>query len=371
MPFCSNTGTGTATITVAPELQANFTATPLNMTLPDRTVTINNTTTNKNAWTYVWDFGDSTTSTAVDPGTHVYPTYGTYFLRMTATDGECTDIAQEIITIQAIPAIVDFVGDPIEGCLPLTVNFTNLTQFAEDSSYLWSFGDNQSARVINPIHTYTRPGVYTVRLSANNITGVAQEEEKVQYIRVFDTPQSNFSVRRGFEQVFTGDRVEFSNSSVNADQFLWDFGDGNESTEFEPVHIYSDSGIYNIQLIAINSSTGCADTLRKNAQVLVIGSGEVRVPNAFTPSRAGVGTGRPEAQYNDFFLPQARGVSQYDLKIYNRWGELLFESDDKDTGWDGYFKGELMPMGVYVYRLELVYENGRREVKLGDVTLIR
>ncbi len=371
VPACSNTGSGMAEIIVAPELQADFTATPVNMSLPDRTVTITNTTTNKNAWTYIWDFGDSTTSTAVDPEPHVYDTYGTYFLRMTATNGECTDIAQTIITIEAIPAIVDFVGDPIEGCLPLTVNFENLTQFAEDSSYLWSFGDNQSARVINPIHTYTRPGVYTVKLSANNITGVAQEEEKIQYIRVFDTPQSNFSVRKGFEQVFTGDRVEFSNSSVSADQYLWDFGDGNESSEFEPVHVYADSGIYNIQMIAINSATGCVDTLRKNAQVLVIGSGEVKIPNAFTPSRAGVGTGRPEAQYNDFFLPQARGVSEYDLKIYNRWGELLFESNDSQVGWDGYFKGVLMPMGVYVYRLELVYENGRREVKLGDVTLIR
>jgi gliding motility-associated-like protein len=213
--------------------------------------------------------------------------------------------------------------------------------------------------------------VYTVKLSANNITGVAQEEEKVQYIRVFDTPQADFSVRRGFEKVFTGERVEFSNSSTSANQYLWDFGDGNESSEFEPVHIYADSGIYDIQLVAINSSTGCTDTLLKRAQVLVVGGGEVTVPNAFTPSRGGQGTSSTDAQRNDFFLPQARGVSQYDLKIYNRWGELLFESKDQQQGWDGYYKGELMPMGVYVYRLELLYENGRREVKLGDVTLIR
>ncbi len=59
------------------------------------------------------------------------------------------------------------------------------------------------------------------------------------------------------------------------------------------------------------------------------------------------------------------------MKIYNRWGELLFESSDKTVGWDGYYKGQLMPQGVYVFRLELTFENGRREAKVGDITLIR
>lgn len=372
-PKCSGPVSGTANVEVASELIASFTATPENMILPERTITITNTTTNKEEWDYLWQFGDSTTSTAVDPGTHVYETYGTYFVTMTATskNGECSDNFQTIIEIDAIPAIVDFDATPRVGCLPLTVQFENLTQFADSTTYLWDFGDNQSTRVTNPEHTYTRPGTYRVRLSANNITGVPVEEIKEQFITVYETPEAIFNVRRGFEQVFTEERVEFSNSSNNADQFLWNFGDGNESNEFEPVHMYADSGIYDITLIAINSSTGCPDTLVKRSQVLVLTDGEFKVPNAFTPSRGGQGTGSDKAQDNDFFRPIVNGASQYNLKIFNRWGELLFESNDKDTGWDGYYKGELMPMGVYVFRLEIVYENGRREVKLGDVTLVR
>ncbi|GAA5036869.1 hypothetical protein GCM10011506_32550 [Marivirga lumbricoides] len=372
-PTCSGPVSGTANIEVAAELIASFTATPENMILPDRTITITNTTTNKEEWDYLWQFGDSTTSTAVDPGTHVYDTYGTYFLTMTATskNGKCSDNFQTIIEIDAIPAIVDFDATPRVGCLPLTVQFENLTQFADSTTYLWDFGDNQSTRVINPQHTYTRPGTYRVRLSANNITGVPVEKVEEQFITVYETPEAIFNVKRGFEQVFTEERVEFSNSSNNADQFLWNFGDGNESNEFEPVHMYADSGIYDITLVAINSSTGCADTLRKRSQVMVLTDGEFKVPNAFTPSRGGQGSGSDNPQDNDFFRPIVNGAQQYNLKIFNRWGELLFESNDKEVGWDGYYKGELMPMGVYVFRLEIIYENGRREVKLGDVTLVR
>ncbi|MBK6264240.1 PKD domain-containing protein [Marivirga sp. S37H4] len=370
-PQCTNSGTGSARVVVAPELVADFIATPTNMDLPTSTITITNTTTNKSEWDYTWDFGDGNFSDEQDPGSHTYETYGTYFVRMTASNGDCTDNTQTIITINAIPAIVDFTADPIEGCAPLTVDFENLTRFATASTYLWDFGDNQSSRVIHPQHTYDKPGTYTVRLSANNITGQAVEAVKTAYITVFESPQSIFRVKSGFEEVFTGEKVEFVNSSTEADQFLWDFGDGNESFQEEPVHVYADSGIYDITLVAINSETGCTDTLTRASQVLVLTGGESVVANAFTPSRGGPGTASNDPQRNDMFLPLVKGVEKYDMKIYNRWGELIFESNDKEVGWDGYYKGELMPMGVYVFRMELLYENGRREVKLGDVTLIR
>ncbi len=370
-PICESSGSGSASVVVASELVAGFIATPTNMDLPESTITITNTTTNKEEWDYTWDFGDGNTSTEQDPGTHEYETYGTYFVTMKATNGECSDNTQSIITINAIPAIVDFRADIREGCAPLTVNFENLTKYATASTYLWDFGDNQSSRVINPTHTYTQPGIYTVRLSANNITGQPVEEVKTEYITVYETPQSIFRVKSGYSEVFTGEKVEFTNSSIGADQFLWDFGDGNESFEQEPVHVYADSGIYNITLVAINSVTGCTDTLKRESQVLVLTGGDAVVANAFTPNRGGPGSAKNDTKSNDIFLPLVKGVEKYDMKIYNRWGELIFESNDKDVGWDGYYKGKLMPMGVYVFRMELLYENGRREVKLGDVTLIR
>ena len=369
---CTGTVSGSALKEVYPELEASFEANPEEMVLPESTISITNTTTNKNEWEYEWDFGDGTTSTEVDPAPHEYGTFGTFVIRMTATNGQCTDTYQTSVTIGAIPPIVDFNATPTEGCLPLVVEFENLTQFADPSSYQWEFGDGQRVSAVeNPTHIYRNPGTYTVTLSANNITGQRTEMIKEEFIVVNETPTASFTIPDEYRQVFTGEEVRFVNLSEGADEYIWKFGDGNESFEEEPIHAYPDSGIYDITLIAINTETGCTDSMTLSSQVRVILGGASDVPNAFTPSRAGPGTASSNPIQNDIFLPKVEGVSQFNMKIYNRWGELLFESNDRTEGWDGYYNGVLMPQGVYVYRLELVYENGRRETKIGDITLIR
>jgi gliding motility-associated-like protein len=369
---CNGTVSGSVLKEVFPELEASFEATPENMILPESTVNITNNTTNKNEWEYEWNFGDGTISNEVDPAPHEYGTYGEFVIRMTATNGQCTDTYQTTITIGAIPPIVDFDANPKEGCLPLVVEFENLTQFADPSTYQWEFGDGQRVSAVeNPTHVYRNPGTYTVTLSASNITGQRTQMIKEEFIEVFATPQASFTIPDEYRSVFTGEEVRFVNLSQGADEYIWKFGDGNESFEFEPIHAYPDSGLYDITLIAINSETGCTDSVSLKSQVQVILGGESDVPNAFTPSRAGPGTASTNPLQNDFFLPRVEGVSQFNMKIYNRWGELLFESNSKEEGWDGYYNGILMPQGVYVYRLELVYENGRRETKVGDITLIR
>ncbi len=369
---CTGTVSGTVLKDVYPQLEASFEASPETMVLPESIVTITNNTTNKNEWEYEWDFGDGTISNEVDPSPHDYGTYGDFVIRMTATNGQCMDTYQINVSIGAIPPIVDFDATPKEGCLPLVVEFENLTQFADPSTYQWEFGDGQRVSAVeNPTHVYRNPGTYTVTLSASNITGQRTEMLKEEFITVFATPQASFTIPDEYRQVFTGEEVRFVNLSEGADEYIWKFGDGNESFEFEPIHAYPDSGIYDITLIAINTETGCTDSISLSSQVQVLLGGKSDVPNAFTPSRAGPGTASSNPLQNDFFLPKVEGVSQFNMKIYNRWGELLFESNDKNIGWDGYYNGVLMPQGVYVYRLELVYENGRRETKLGDITLIR
>ncbi|WMN06676.1 PKD domain-containing protein [Marivirga arenosa] len=369
---CAGTVSGSALKFVYPRLEASFEVSPQDMVLPESTINITNNTTNKNEWEYLWEFGDGTTSTDVDPAPHDYGTFGEFTIKMTATNGLCTSSFQTLVTIGAIPPIIDFDADPKEGCLPLVVKFENLSEYADPSTYQWSFGDGQRASaVIDPIHVYTNPGTYTVTLSATNITGQRTELIKEEFITVNATPQASFTIPDEYRRVFTTEEVRFVNLSEGADEFIWKFGDGNESFEFEPIHAYADTGFYDITLIAINSETGCSDSIFLTSQVQTILGGESRVPNAFTPSRAGPGTGSDNPLQNDYFLPYVEGVSDFNMKIYNRWGELLFESNDENVGWDGYYQGTLMPQGVYVYRLELVYENGRRETTVGDITLIR
>jgi gliding motility-associated-like protein len=104
--------------------------------------------------------------------------------------------------------------------------------------------------------------------------------------------------------------------------------------------------------------------------VTVIKGGQVLVPNAFSPNLNGSGNDQ-SAGKNDIFLPLVRGVTEFDMMVFNRWGELLFHSKDPDMGWNGYYNGKLCQQDVYMYKISAVLENGEKIVRMGDVNLIR
>jgi gliding motility-associated-like protein len=101
--------------------------------------------------------------------------------------------------------------------------------------------------------------------------------------------------------------------------------------------------------------------------------GVTKVPNAFTPNPNGPNGGRPgNNSFNDVFLPQVKGAEEFNMQIFDRWGNLIFESNDATMGWDGYDRnGRLLPAGVYVYKLTLRLSDGQRTTQLGDITMIR
>ncbi|CAN5261405.1 hypothetical protein BH09BAC3_BH09BAC3_22860 [soil metagenome] len=351
-------------------INTSFTVTPMSQTLPASTVFITNTT-NIGQWTYEWDFGDGAAST--DPSAslqHIYATYGTYSITLTVRNNVCIETQTKAVTILPIPPIVDFSYDPASGCAPLTVKFTNLSKFAEPDSYLWKFGDGTaSSRSENPTYTYFLPGKYTVSLSASNIASATLTETKLLIIEVFERPDAQFEVKP--KKVFIPGGVLYTrNNTLGAGRFLWDFGDGGTSDLVEPQHIYTEDGIFDISMIAI-SPNNCTDTAKIKAAVLVEKAGQLLVPNAFSPSLSGTGGGSSGDGRNDVFLPVMRGVTQFEMLVFNRWGQLLFETRDATIGWDGYYNGKLCPQDVYVYKLSAKYENGEQVVRTGDINLIR
>ena len=349
--------------------EADFNIQKATKYLPDEPVYISNYSQNAN--NYLWDFGDGATSTQVEPQ-HLYRNSGDYEITLIAYNSNgCTDTITSLITILPIEPVVDFEFTPTSGCRPLTVQFTNLTRYAEPDSYYWTFGQGQGISTEeNPSYTYYEPGVYTVTLRASNSAGVTVEERKEFSIEVYDNPIAGFSIRP--EEVFLPQPIFLANLSRGATSYYWNFGDGTTSTEFEPQHVYVNAGSYDITLIAENEH-GCKDTLRQENAVFVEKGGNINIPNAFTPSLDGPGAGDiiNGNNYNDVFLPVFEGVTDFHMLIYNRWGELLFESYDKSMGWDGYFKGKLSAKDVYVYKLHLKFSDGRRETIAGDVTLLR
>lgn len=354
------------TIPAVDNINSQFTATPVTQTLPARTVQV--AATAPGAWSYTWDFGDGTVVNNASGAQHTYATFGNYIIRLTVRNGQCVTTSTQTITILAIPPIVDFGFDPPQGCAPLLVKFTNLSQFADPDKFSWQFGDGKTSTLINPTHLYTEPGTYTVSLAAANNTGQSATEVKQRIIVVHPLPVARFDVRPKVVEVPDG-ILYTSNRSFNATRYEWDFGDGQKSFLPEPLHRYKEEGVYDITLIAFNQFN-CADTARMPGAVTGKKGGELLVPNAFSPNVAGaVGDGSPGK--NDVFLPLIRGVKEFEMLIFNRWGELLFVSRDTQTGWDGYHKGKPCLQDVYVYRITATFEDGEKVVRVGDVNLIR
>ncbi|MDQ6723891.1 MAG: PKD domain-containing protein [Thermoproteota archaeon] len=153
--------------------------------------------------------------------------------------------------------------------------------------------------------------------------------------------------------------IQFSNQSFGATSYLWHFGDGDSSTEVNPQHLYIATGTYNVCLTAINAA-GCSDDTCM--QVSAIIKALLDVPSAFTPGKFGV---------NSIVSVKGFGIKDMDWKIYNRLGQKVFESTSPSMGWNGYFKGKLQPMDVYAYTLEVIFSDGTKVRKTGDITLIK
>ncbi|MEM9832526.1 MAG: PKD domain-containing protein [Bacteroidota bacterium] len=321
--------------------------------------------------TYFWDFGDGTTSTQEEP-THQYADTGRYDITLIAQNAlGCVDTLVKEIIIEPFLPEVDFSYEPPKGCRPLTVQFRNLSRFAEADSYRWSFGEGEGrSSEENPTYTYFEPGFYTVTLEASNSAGVTVIERKEFSVEVYETPRAFFNLRP--DKAFLGAPIYFVNLSLGAENYYWDFGDGNTSTDFNPDHTYEAPGSYDVTLVA-ESNQGCLDTIVVESAVLIEDGGTVQVPNAFTPSPFGPSTSEvvgPNGQ-NDIFLPVFEGVTEFHMMIYNRWGELMFESFDKTQGWNGYYKGRLCPKDAYVYKVKLKFSDGDSRTVVGDVTLLR
>jgi gliding motility-associated-like protein len=354
------------TIIRSDDISPGFTVTPRIQTLPNTTVNIINTT-NPGPWKYKWDFGDGTISEDPLIASHTYETFGNYTIKLEVTNDDCVETVITLIQINPAIPILDFEYDPASGCAPLTVNFTNLSKYADASSYHWKFGSNEgTSYAVNPSYTYYEPGIYSVTLSAANNFGDTIYLTKQLIIEVYEKPSAQFNVKPKLIYV-PGGKLFTDNQSFGASSFEWNFGDGFTSNEFEPQHEYKEEGIFDITLIAV-SAEGCADTTTLEAAVKTESSAQLLVPNAFSPNLSGPGNSQGQ---NDVFKPILRGVSNYQMMVFNRWGQLLFETTDPDRGWDGYFQGKLCQQDVYVYKIVAESADGQQLTRAGDIHLIR
>lgn len=309
---------------------------------------------------FAWDFGDGSAQVIAGTNTvsHTYAAPGTYTVRLFLRDTSfCNYPDSAVQTLRINPLVDARFSFTHRSCDPDTVRFIN--QSLAGQSFIWQF-DNGTvfSTVENPVYIFTAPGTYRVRLIAiDPSTCNLRDTSDYVSIVVYPTPNADFDW--GPNPPRTNIPVTFTNLSTGAVSYLWDFGDGSSSTDVNPIHEYIATGHWSVLLIATNS-VGCQDSVRKTVSSLI--ETLVAVPNAFTPGKFGT---------NGIVMVKGYGIKRMKWDIYNRWGEKVFTSENKNQGWNGYYKGKLQPMDVYAYTLDVEFSDGQKLRKTGDITLLR
>jgi gliding motility-associated-like protein len=361
---CSDTITRNVTVFANPI--AGFEVTPQTQSWPNATIDITNTTVGGDLGA-TWNMNDGNFLYEMNPGSYTYEQWGEYTIQLVVSNGSCSDTTYRNIEILPPSPVANFEG-PAQGCVPLTVQFNNLSENAVVST--WSFGDGNQSTAENPIYTYYQPGIYTVTLTVVGPDGSSDVMTQEQIIYVYANATASFAVTPTNVSV-PGEPVYCLNLSANASSYIWEFGDGETSTEENPLHYYQEEGDYDVTLIAVNVN-GCSDTLTLENLIHANDVGTIEFPNAFSPNvlESNGGYYNVNSLDNDVFFPVHKGVEEYKLQIFNKWGELLYESTDIAKGWDGYYRGQLVKQDVYAWKVEARFVNGQKYEKAGDVTVI-
>ncbi|MCH2233439.1 MAG: PKD domain-containing protein, partial [Crocinitomicaceae bacterium] len=308
--------------------------------------------------------GDIGTFTAVN--TTAAPIIATVELIPTSPGGCVGNPITFNITVNPTPEVI-ISGDILAGCIGHTVNFDNLSA-PTGTDCTWDFGDGITAASCGSVsHTYDTGGLFDVSLTVTSAEGCTNSSTITDYVSISEYAIAAFSFPYTEEITIMDTEIEFTNESINADSYIWNFGDYSpESNAVDPIHEFpSETGSsYVITLIAQNAN-GCNDTTTK---VIVIKDIILYyVPNTFTPDGNDL---------NQVFKPViSAGIDVYDyhLTIFNRWGEIVFESYDPTIGWDGTYAGQgLVTDEVYVWQLEFGETmSDKTHVDRGTVSILK
>ena len=290
---------------------------------------------------------------------------GTYYVVATDQWGCLRDTAEVQVTILPKPEFA-LTYTPDHGCMPLPV--TLQTQYTPDYAKLYWTISNDSAFTyvdsVSTIHTsLPYPGYYDISLLVESAPGCSDSIKYNNVIHVADFPHADFVFSPAEPE--NGEEVFFYNYSTgeNITNYSWSFGDGHSSHLEEPSHVYhlTESDLMTVQLTVTNSD-GCSDD---TIQVVPVEDNfAFFVPSGFTPNTDGK---------NEIFLPRVNDVSDYELTIYARTGELIFYTNNPDIGWDGTVQGKPAPQGVYLWKIHYakIGTPDEKMLRTGSVTLIR
>lgn len=288
---------------------------------------------------------------------------GSYLIVARDANGCIVNGAIDLINVSNIPEVM-LIADPPEGCQILTVNFENISDPLLTDVTTWDFGDGASETGVIATHIYPTPGCYDVHVEIVTFDGCTTDSTYEDFVCVWELPVADFDYSPEEPDILHNE-VEFENLSESAMTYEWTFGDGGTSDDFEPDHIYPPYGnmTYPIQLIAITNK-GCRDTIVKYVTIQEVI--QYYIPNAFTPN---------EDPFNQFFSPvfvDGFIPLDYQMVIYNRWGELIWESYDYTAGWDGTYGDVFVEDGIYIWKIVFRENNSDKKYEdFGHITVLK
>lgn len=307
--------------------------------------------------TYLWYLGDGSTFSGTTPPDHNYPDTGVYKVMLVMSDPlacKSPDTIQQKITIRNFRVAGSFTS-PDTLCLGELLTPSVITQ--NPGTILWTFGTGATSDVARPTYKYDKAGTYTIRFLIKNSGACNGLDSMSRLITVIGAPTADFKFAPA--PPVANEPVSFTNKSIDAIRYLWDLGDKTTTTEVNPVHQYNKTGTYKVCLEAFNLS-GCPSQICKDVPTEVIPI--IGIPTAFSPNGDGE---------NDILYVRGAAIQTLDLKIFNRWGQLIFETNSKEKGWDGTFNGQPQPIEAYAYVLNASFIDGSAKMLKGNITLLR
>jgi len=262
------------------------------------------------------------------------------------------------VTVNPLPVIA-LSPQSIANCEEASLTYVDNSTTNAGATYYWSFGDGNTSNQTSPSNIYISSGTYIINVTVTSPFGCVNTATTTSTVIVYPGTVAHFT-SEGMDGTMISPIYKFYDQSTNAATRVWNFGDGTGSTLINPQHTYASKGKYTVSLVT-TTANGCTDSIEMEIEVTPVFT--LYIPNAFTPD----GNGN-----NDFFMPKGVEISEFNMMIFDRWGELIFQSNNLEIGWDGRANNgdKIAQQGVYVYKIEVRDFSQKYHDYTGHVTLL-
>jgi gliding motility-associated-like protein len=305
-------------------------------------VLTNNSTVPTGTVSYTWNYSNSDVDTIAQPAPKTFSSSGKYQLTLLAlTDKGCRDSVVRNFTLYPSPELNFEVNDVCGSDSARFSNFSKVTT-GRVVNWHWDLGDGDTSDAKNPIHYYNNFGIYNVSVIGITDLGCPDTLFVDTALFVKPAPKSFFNTKLD-EQRGNETSYQFFDQSTDADDYYWNFDRGETSRQANPNFTFKDTGKYHI-ILTVSNTEGCFSS--HDTTIFVVPDIELYIPNAFSPNKDVINpVFRIEGSY--FYR-------EFEMQIFDRWGQRVFYSNDPEIGWDGTYDGRRMPEGIYIYSVRII-----------------